>query len=116
MGSVPPVDSIRISDQNTPVAICTDATFDMAILSSLLPNNRDFTRVTRCGLTTRRVGKKKLPCVQRLALKLSDGELSIWRSGLTPIPERPSSKARYSPRSEVRGRSASQPGQRFQMP
>src|SRR5467141_2807277 len=116
MGSVPPVDSIRISDQNTPVEICTDATFDMAMLSSLLPNSRDFTRVTRGGLTTRRVGKNKLPCVQRLALKLSDGELSIWRSGFTPIPGRPSSKSRYSQRSECRGKSASQPSQRSQMP
>src|ERR1700738_2811596 len=97
MGSVPPLDSIRISDQNTPVEICTDATFDMAMLSSLLPNSRDFTRVTRCGLTTRRVGKRKLPCVQRLAQKLSDGELSIWGSSFTPILRGPSSKSKYNP-------------------
>src|SRR5437016_12953737 len=98
MGSVPPVDSMRISDQNTPVEMCTDATFDMAMLSSLLPNSRDFTRLTRCGLTTRRVGKKKLPWVQRLAEKVSAGELSIGRSEATPIPERLFSRPRYIPR------------------
>src|ERR1700746_702129 len=88
MGSVPPVDSMTISDQKTPVEICTEAIFDMAMLSSLLPNRRNFTRLTRCGLMTRRVGKKKLPCVHRLALKLSAGELSIGASDVTPIRER----------------------------
>src|SRR5580693_4410178 len=77
MGSVPPVDSITISAQKTPVEMWTEAIFEMAMLSSLLPNRRDLTRATRCGLTTRRVGKKKLPCVQRLAEKVSAGELSI---------------------------------------
>jgi hypothetical protein len=56
--------------------MCTDATFDMAMLSSLLPKKRDFTRLTRCGLTTSRVGNRKLPCVQRLALNVSVGPLS----------------------------------------
>src|ERR1700693_6148269 len=73
MGSVPPVDSMTISAQKTPVEMWTEAIFEMAMLSSLLPNIRDFTRLTRCGLTTRRVGKKKLPCVQRLAEKGSAG-------------------------------------------
>src|ERR1700751_3366338 len=77
MGSVPPVDSITISDQNTPVEMWTDATFVMPMLSSLLPNKRDLMRVTRCGLITRRVGQKKLPCVQRLAVKVSAGDESI---------------------------------------
>src|SRR5271166_773804 len=76
MGSVPPVDSMTISDHSTPVEMCTDATFDMAILSSLLPKRRDLTRLTRCGLMTSFVGKRKLPCVQRLALKVSAGEES----------------------------------------
>jgi hypothetical protein len=54
--------------------MCTDAIFDVAMLSSLLPNHRDFTRLTRMGLTTIRVGKRKFPCVQRLAVKLwADG-------------------------------------------
>src|SRR5580698_9162149 len=81
MGSVPPVDSMTISAQNTPVEMCTEAIFDMAMLSSLLPNRRDFTRATRCGLMTRRVGKKKLPAVQRLAAKVSAGEESMELSG-----------------------------------
>src|SRR5512133_3460399 len=67
MGSVPPVDSIRISDQIIPVEIATDATCPIEILSSLLPNSRDFTRLTRSGPTTMRVGKNKFPFVQRLA-------------------------------------------------
>src|SRR5271165_6794434 len=81
MGSVPPVDSITISDQNTPVEMCTEAIFDIAMLSSLLPNQRDLTRLTRCGLMTSFVGNKKLPCVQRLAAKVSAGEESIGLVG-----------------------------------
>ena len=77
IGSVPLLDSIVISDQIGPVRICTDATFDIGMLSSFEPNSRDFIRDTRCGLTTIFVGKKKLPCVQRLAEKVSAGEESI---------------------------------------
>jgi len=47
----------------------------------LLPNNRDFKRVTRCGLMTSFVGKKKLPCVHREAAKVSAGEESIGLRG-----------------------------------
>lgn len=71
IGSVPPVDSITISDQNTPVEMCTDAIFEIAILSSFDPKNRDFTLLTRCGLMTSLVGKKKFPCVHREAEKIS---------------------------------------------
>src|SRR5579863_1725519 len=71
MGSVPPVDSMTISAQKTPVEMWTEATFEIGMLSSLLPKNRDFTRATRCALTVSLVGKKKLPCVQRLAEKVS---------------------------------------------
>ncbi len=39
------------------------------MLSSLLPKSRDLTRLTRCGVTTIRVGNIKLPFVQRLAEK-----------------------------------------------
>src|SRR5580765_3009524 len=81
MGSVPPVDSIAISDQKTPVLIWTEATFEIGMLSSLLPNSRDLVRITRCGLTTSLVGKKKFPCVQREALKVSAGDESIELSG-----------------------------------
>src|ERR1700723_3687279 len=85
MGSVPPVDSITISDQSTPVEMCTEAIFETAMLSSLLPKKRDLTRLTRCGLTTSLVGKKKLPVVQRLAAKVSAGELSMAMRGGVPI-------------------------------
>jgi len=30
-----------MSDQTMPVEMCTEATFEMAMLSSLLPNSRD---------------------------------------------------------------------------
>jgi len=39
----------------------------MAMLSSLLPKSRGFTRLTCWGVTVMRVGKKRLPLVQRLA-------------------------------------------------
>src|SRR5579862_474876 len=81
IGSVPPVDSITISDQNTPVLMCTDATFEIGMLSSLLPNRRDLVRITRWGLTTILVGKKKFPCVHREAENVSAGEESIGLSG-----------------------------------
>jgi len=80
IGSLPPVDSITISDQNTPVEMCTDATFEIGMLSSLLPNNFDLVRMTRCGLTTSLVGKKKFPWVHREAVKVSAGDESIGLS------------------------------------
>ena len=67
IGSMPPVDSMRMSDQKIPVEILTDATWPIEMLSSLLPNRRRFTRLTRNGLTTIRVGNQKFPLVQRLA-------------------------------------------------
>src|SRR5579859_1137361 len=85
MGSVPPVDSMTISDQKTPVEMCTEATFEIGMLSSLLPNSRDLVRITRCGLTTSFVGKKKFPCVQREAEKVSAGEESIESRGAVLI-------------------------------
>src|ERR1044071_4859380 len=67
IGLLPPVESMRMSDQNTPVLISTDATLVMGILSSALPKNRGLIRSTRSGPTSIRVGKRKLPRVQRLA-------------------------------------------------
>src|SRR6202034_2006259 len=93
MGSVPPVDSMTISDQKTPVEMWTEAILVMPMLSSLLPNRRDLTRVTRCGLMMRRVGKKKLPCVQRLAVKVWAGELSMRLSGSVGMVQSANSKA-----------------------
>ena len=57
-----------MSDQKTPVLINTEATFVMGMLSSELPKNRGLIRKTRSGPTSMRVGKRKLPRVQRLAL------------------------------------------------
>ena len=73
IGSVPPVDSITMSDHTIPVEIFTDATCEIEMLSSLRLNILLFTRLTRNEFMTIRVGKKKFPLVQRLALKLSSG-------------------------------------------
>jgi len=69
--------------------ISTEATCEIAMLSSLVPNSRDFTRLTWSGVTTIRVGKRWLPRVQRLAAKVwleaagtvADG-VAISHSGL----------------------------------
>jgi hypothetical protein len=45
------------------------------MLSSLLPNNLGFIRVTRCALTSTRVGKNRLPLVNRLATNISPLEV-----------------------------------------
>jgi len=86
MGLVPPVESIRISDHSMPVAICTEATWGIAMLSSLLPKSRDLTRLTRCAVTTMRVGNMRLPFVQRLAVKVSAEGLAPVGSGVKLIP------------------------------
>src|SRR5580704_2721223 len=88
MGSEPPEESMRMLDQITPVEICTEATFPKAMLSSLLPNRRDFTRLTCCGVTMMRTGKNRLPLVQRLAVKVSElGRFGIEGSSwINPKP------------------------------
>src|SRR5690349_7094725 len=77
MGSVPPVDSIVISDQIIPVEISTDATCKIAMLSSVLPKRWRFTRLTCSGVTTIRVGKNTLPRVQRLAANVSPVDIGV---------------------------------------
>jgi len=57
--------------------MCTEATFEIGMLSSFDPNSRAFVRITRCGLMTSLVGKKKFPRVHREALKVSAGDESI---------------------------------------
>ena len=47
----------------------TDATCEMEMLSSLEPMSRGLMRDTRWGVTSIRSGNRKLPAVQRLALK-----------------------------------------------
>src|ERR1051326_7643347 len=68
MGLLPPVESIRMSDQSIPVLINTEATLVMGMLSSELPKNLGLIRRTRSGPTSIHVGKRRLPRVQRLAL------------------------------------------------
>src|SRR2546425_2987623 len=70
MGSVPPVDSMRICDQISPVLMLMDATFDIAMLSSSEPRRRVLMRETRWGVISMRTGKVRLPDVHRLAVKM----------------------------------------------
>src|SRR4029077_15377881 len=72
-GSVPPEDSIRISDHTMPVLICTEATLLMLMDISSRLNQERLCRVTDLSLTSMYVGNKVLPLVQRLARKISDG-------------------------------------------
>src|ERR1039458_8896568 len=86
-----------MSDHKIPVEIFTDATWEVEMLSSLLPNRRLFTRLTRSGLTTMRVGNQKFPLVQRLAVKLSSEAAGLGLAGfgaeaVIPIRARPSSR------------------------
>lgn len=60
-------------DQMRPVLMCTDATLVMLMLSSSVVKRVRFRRVTDLSLTSMYVGKKRLPLVQRLALKVSVG-------------------------------------------
>src|SRR3989442_15472609 len=99
-----------MSDQKTPVEILTDATWEIEMLSSLLPNRRRFTRLTRSGLTTMRVGNHRFPLVQRLAVKVSSeaavpesAEVGFGLAGVTPIRAHPSSRSTRSRRSGCRG-------------
>src|ERR1700704_2616647 len=85
MGSVPPLDSITMSDQKTPVEIFTDATWEIEMLSSLLPNKRLFTRLTRSGPTTIRVGNHRFPLVQRLAVKVTSEALGFGGAAVIAI-------------------------------
>jgi hypothetical protein len=77
---------MRMLDQINPVEICTEATFPRAMLSSLLPNRRDFTRLTCCGVTMMRTGKNRLPLVQRVAVKVSElGRFGIQMSAVRKL-------------------------------
>ena len=49
IGLLPPVESMRMSENRSPVAICTEATFEIAMLSSVLPTSRGLIRATRSG-------------------------------------------------------------------
>src|SRR5436305_4401359 len=71
MGLDPPVESMRMVENISPVLMFTDATFCIAMLSSLEPMARGLIRRTRSGLTSITVGKNRFPDVQRLALKRS---------------------------------------------
>jgi hypothetical protein len=71
-----------MSDHMIPVEMCTDATCEMLMLSSLLPNSRGFIRDARCGVTTMRVGNKRLPFVHRLAVNDSPAGDVLETGGL----------------------------------
>src|ERR1035441_9528058 len=91
-----------MSDQTIPVEIFTEATWPIEMLSSLLPNRRRFTRLTRSGPTTMRVGNHRFPFVQRLAVKVSSAAAGFepagfGLAGVTPIRGRPSSQSIYTP-------------------
>src|SRR5271167_322900 len=93
-----------MSDQKIPVEIFTEATWEIEMLSSLLPNRRRFTRLTRSGLTTIRVGNHRFPLVQRLAMKVSSdaaglGFVELGPAAVRPIRARPSSISIYKRRS-----------------
>src|SRR5271165_7483203 len=85
IGSVPPVDSIKMSDQKMPVEIFTEATWEIEMLSWLLPNRRLFTRLTCNGLTTISVGKNRFPFVQRLAVKVSSPAVGLTCAGFGEV-------------------------------
>ena len=70
IGSVPTEDSISILDQSRPVLIWTEATLVMLMLISSWLNQERLRRVINLSLTSMRVGKSRLPWVQRLAQKL----------------------------------------------
>src|ERR1700691_92618 len=86
IGSVPPEDSITMSDQIIPVEMCTEATWLMPILSSLLPNMRGLIRLTCWALTTICVGKNRLPLVQRLAAEGSSAGMVGIKSSISAKP------------------------------
>jgi hypothetical protein len=72
IGSLPPDDSIRMSAQIKPVVICTEATFGNTMLISSTRNHDRFRRKIALSVTSITVGNNRLPCVHRLALKISD--------------------------------------------
>src|SRR5208283_3455115 len=57
-GSVPPLDSIRMSDHQMPVLMWTDATLVMLILISSLLNHDRLCRMTALSVTSMTVGKR----------------------------------------------------------
>jgi len=75
---VPPDDSIKISAQTSPVLICTDAILMMLMLISSLLNHERLWRMIARSLTSMTVGKRWLPFVHRLALKISGSIPLLW--------------------------------------
>ena len=73
MGSVPPVLSMRMSAQKSPVSTCTEATRWRCTLISFLANHERFLLTTAVSFTSMTVGNRRLPRVQRLAANLSTG-------------------------------------------
>ena len=65
----PPVDSIRMEEKIRPVEIETDAILAIGMLFSLPPMSRGLILATLSEVISMRVGKIKLPAVNRLAEK-----------------------------------------------
>src|SRR5213595_900605 len=84
-GSVPPEDSIRMSDQISPVLIWTEAIFCTLMLISSRLNQERLRRTTAFSLTSMIVGKRKLPFVHRLAWNDSEGIVLHHCVGFLPF-------------------------------
>ena len=78
--SLPPEDSIKISDHRMPVLMWTEATLWMLMLISSTLNQERLRRITAFSVTSMRVAKSKLPFVHRLAWNISDAMISCFFS------------------------------------
>src|SRR6266568_5091183 len=64
---------MRMSDQKKPVSTCTEATRCRWMLISFIVNHERFLLTTAVSVTSRTVGKRRFPRVQRLAVNDSTG-------------------------------------------
>src|ERR1039458_8405945 len=60
-----------------------DATLEMVMLISSTLNQLRLRRMTDLSVTSMTVGNKWLPLVQRLARKMSDGMVGVWRGPIS---------------------------------
>ncbi len=63
---------MRMSENIMPVLMWTEATLKMLMLISSTLNQERLRLMTDLSVTSMRVGNRKLPFVQRLALKISE--------------------------------------------
>ncbi len=86
MGSVPPVDSITISDQIIPVEIFTEATCEIRNTFFIAAKQTLLHTADTQGTDHNIVGNQKFPFVHRLARKISSEVAGLELAGSTPIP------------------------------